>query len=94
MAGRDRKPTAREVKYARAGMEATSRDSRRWLARNVNQMLENPVYAGRVIMNKWTQKRYLGIPHEKNDERGMARRGKRPRAAGAARALRRAKARP
>lgn len=58
-------PTAGEVKYARAGMEATSKDSRRWLARNVNRMLENPVYAGRVVMNKWTQKRYLGIPHEK-----------------------------
>lgn len=62
-------PTAGEVKYARAGMEATSRDSRRWHARNVSRMLENPVYAGRVVMNKWTQKRYLGIPHEKNDER-------------------------
>ncbi len=59
-------PTAGAVKYARCGMEATSKDSRRWHARNVNRMLANPVYAGRVVMNKWTQKLYLGVPHEKN----------------------------
>lgn len=59
-------PTAGRAKYDRAGKEATSRDSRRWHARNVNRMLANPVYAGRVAMSKWTQKLYLGIPHERN----------------------------
>ena len=59
-------PTAGRAKYDRAGKQATSRDSRRWHARNVNRMLANPVYAGRVAMGKWTQKLYLGIPHEKN----------------------------
>lgn len=60
-------PTAGRVKYARAGLEPTSKDSRKWHARNVNRMLENQAYAGRVVMHKWTQKLCLGIPHTEND---------------------------
>lgn len=59
-------PTAGKAKYERAGMEASSKDSRLWHSRNVNRMLANPVYAGRVVMGKWTQKLYLGIPHARN----------------------------
>ncbi|MBS4895178.1 MAG: recombinase family protein [Gordonibacter pamelaeae] len=60
-------PTAGRVKYARAGMEPTSRDSGRWRARNVNRMLANPVYKGTLVMSRWSQKLYMKKPHAKND---------------------------
>lgn len=60
-------PTAGEVKYARAGMEATSRDSQRWMPHCVNRMLRDSVYVGTLTMCKWTQSLFLGIPHAKND---------------------------
>ena len=58
-------PTTGQWKYERAGMEAKSRESARWHARSVNRILSNPVYAGDVVMGKWSQKLCLGVPHHK-----------------------------
>ena len=61
-------PTAGQTKCERAGKRATSKDSGRWLARNVNRVLANPVYAGDVVMGKWSQKLCAGEPHRKRPE--------------------------
>lgn len=60
--------TAGKAKYARAGLEAPQRDAKQWHRHCVQRILQNPVYKGVLVMNRWSQSLFEGIPHTKNSE--------------------------